>query len=388
LSQAQAAVARRDWSQVRDISARTAALQRSLRSDEGLMDAAGTVYGAPAVVVDPLSPGLASRRWPSAAQAVAEVTAALGELASGDAPLREHYVTRARALAALTVPQATDAAALEALANNVLGRPAEAGEVVRAAGAGLVLPASLDEPLPEACVPRARAIGLDVVETPVVAPAMAMAISDFIERYALGASPAMFDRANDGIARVTAAAQAIDLPPDVKAVFAETISLFALHLFVNSAGLRYVPPPIPREVLLVETHAEGDGAMTPLIRELGFERRRGLAREDIEQRLLTHGARVLGDYVGLDPFAFRLVCIPPDLYMRLGVQRGWGRSDQWTHFDGYQVMKGDRLRALVGGNAQFGGLGDLCSISCTDARANTVVRFAVVRRARLGARPA
>jgi hypothetical protein len=147
-----------------------------------------------------------------------------------------------------------------------------------------------------------------------------------------------------------------------------------------------VPPPIPREILLVETHAEGDEAVTPLVRELGLQHRRGLARDDLEQRLLHHGARLLRDHLGLDPLAFRLVCIPPDVYMRIGVERGWGRSDNWTHFDGYQVMKGGRLRALVGGNARFGGLADLCSISRADARENTVARFAVVRRDRLGVR--
>src|SRR5205814_10445301 len=128
----------------------------------------------------------------------------------------------------------------------------------------------------------------------------------------------MYDRATDGIARVTAAAQAIDVPPEVKAVFAETISLFALHLFVNSAGLRYVPPPIPREVLLAETHPEGDESVTTLLRELGLERRRGLAREHLERRLLHHGAGILRAHLGLDPPAFRPVCIPPGLHMRIG----------------------------------------------------------------------
>jgi hypothetical protein len=44
------------------------------------------------------------------------------------------------------------------------------------------------------------------------------------------------------------------------------------------------------------------------------------------------------------------------------------------------------LRALVGGNARYGGVADLCSISRGDARENTVVRFAVIRRERLGFR--
>jgi hypothetical protein len=38
---------------------------------------------------------------------------------------------------------------------------------------------------------------------------------------------------------------------------------------------------------------------------------------------------------------------------------------------------------MVGGNARYGGIADLCGISPSDARDNTVVRLAVVRRERL-----
>ena len=41
------------------------------------------------------------------------------------------------------------------------------------------------------------------------------------------------------------------------------------------------------------------------------------------------------------------------------------------------------LLALVGGDTRYGGIADLCGISSSDARENTVVRFAVVRRERL-----
>ena len=122
------------------------------------------------------------------------------------------------------------------------------------------------------------------------------------------------------------------------------------------------------------------------MRELHLERRRGLARDQIEAHLRADGPRILADHLGLDPRAFRLVCVPPDLYTRLGRDRGWGEREEWTHFDGYQVVRGGGLRALVGGNARCGGLFDLCSISRDDARENTVVRFAVIRRERLGVR--
>ena len=116
--------------------------------------------------------------------------------------------------------------------------------------------------------------------------------------------------------------------------------------------------------------------------------RRGLARADIERALLLHGPELLEKRLGLDPREFRLVCIPPDLYLRVGRERGWGKRPEWTHFDGYRVLQGGRLLALVGGNGRYGGLVDLCGISPTDQRDNVLARFAVIRRARLGARPA
>ena len=63
-----------------------------------------------------------------------------------------------------------------------------------------------------------------------------------------------------------------------------------------------------------------------------------------------------------------------------------GQREQWTHFDGYQVMQGGRLRALVGGDVRFEGLLDLVSISADDQREGVVTRFAIVRRERFMAR--
>jgi hypothetical protein len=86
------------------------------------------------------------------------------------------------------------------------------------------------------------------------------------------------------------------------------------------------------------------------------------------------------------PLEFRLVCMPYDLYMRLGRDRGWGQWPHWTQFDGYQVMGGNRLGALVGGGGRFGGVTDLVSISRNDSREGVYARFAVARRARMAAR--
>jgi hypothetical protein len=146
-------------------------------------------------------------------------------------------------------------------------------------------------------------------------------------------------------------------------MLAETVSLFALHLFINSAGIRYLPMLSEREFVLLETHAEGDDAPSGLLRALGLERRRAVARDELELALLRRGGDVVGR-MGLDPRAFRIVCIPPDVYMGVGPSRGWGTREEWTHFDGYQVREKGRLLPLVGGNARFGGLADLLLHQC------------------------
>jgi hypothetical protein len=413
---ARAAISRQDWEQVRELGRRLAELQRTREAEQVAVAAAESVYGAPPVALDPLSPELIRfpGRWSDPMQARAETGKALAELARIDAANGALYSARQAALDAIRLAGASasasgrpavspasveqealealgrgDAAALQRCADAMLGKqsaPVPGEQRPAVAGAAITAPVVLGEPLPEACVARAQALGLEHAATAPVSPEVAAAIGDFFQRYAIGASAATRDRASEGVARLTLAAEGIDVPPDLAAAFVETISLFALHLFVNSAGLRYVPLPTEREVVLVEPHAEGDEAATPLLRELSCGRRRALSRDDIEIMLRKHGARIVGEHLGLDPLAFRLVCIPADLFIRLGRDRGWGSRQEWTHFDGYQIGVGGRLRALVGGNARFGGLADLCSISRGDARENTFVRFAVIRRERLGFR--
>jgi hypothetical protein len=136
---------------------------------------------------------------------------------------------------------------------------------------------------------------------------------------------------------------------------------------------------------LVEDFPENDTADAPskLLSALSVPHRRGLARAQVENALMRFGANILAEQFSLDPIEFRLICIPYDMYMRLGRERGWGQWHHWTHFDGYWVVQGNRLRALVGGDGRFGGLADLVSISRTDARDGVYARFAVVRRARM-----
>jgi hypothetical protein len=163
------------------------------------------------------------------------------------------------------------------------------------------------------------------------------------------------------------------------------LDLFMAHPFVNSAGARYLPRSGPEDVL-VEDFAEGKAPGSPLLEALSLPRRTRLCRLEVEAALLRAGPDVVAA-LGLDARDFRVLCIPFDLYCRLGATRGWGRQEQvWTHFDGYQVWKARALRALVGGDARFGGLHHVCSITPDDERDEVIARFAVVRRQRLALR--
>jgi hypothetical protein len=125
LSQAQGAVARRDWPQVREVGARAAALQREQ--------------------------AVAALALPGAAGTSSESASAAG--------------VEQEALQAL---ERGDASPLEALANAMLGRRAEPADGMPAPRAGLPVPSSLGEPLPEASESGALAFGLERVETPLV----------------------------------------------------------------------------------------------------------------------------------------------------------------------------------------------------------------------------
>jgi hypothetical protein len=116
---------------------------------------------------------------------------------------------------------------------------------------------------------------------------------------------------------------------------------------------------------------------------MGLTQRNGPSRLEIEAALRQHGGQVLQSRLGLDPRTFRLVCVPFDVYFRVGRERGWGQQQHWTHIDGYQIMQGSRLRALVGGDVRYGGLLDLCSISPSDQREGVMTRLAIIRRERL-----
>ncbi|HET6978910.1 MAG TPA: hypothetical protein VFI24_21440 [Pyrinomonadaceae bacterium] len=173
-------------------------------------------------------------------------------------------------------------------------------------------------------------------------------------------------------------------PSDTSNGAREAIEFFLLNPFITSAGTRY-RVCLVAEDLLLEDFPEPDSKEeepSKLLNMLKLTTRWGITRTDIENALLEHGLKVL-DELHLDPEVFRLVVIPADLYTHLGLQRGWGQKEMWTHFDGYRVLEGGKLQALAGGDKRFGGAHDVVSFSNDYASAKIFTRFAVVQRKRL-----
>ena len=247
-------------------------------------------------------------------------------------------------------------------------------------------PVDLAAPFAQDVIARARELGL--AETHTAPLAEAAAAIEAIYTHAWQPSPANPDMEREGVLRARAQAE-VKIPEqilteDVKVLFGQLVQ----QIFVNSGGARYLPP-LSAERTLIEDFAEEEAAAdapSKLLEALGLAKRSALSRTGIETALVRSGDEILEKRLGLDPLEFRLVCIPPDLYLRFGRDRGFGKWPHWTHFDGYQVMGGNRLRALVGGDGRFGGLNDLVSISPSDARDGVYARFAVVRRARMAGR--
>jgi hypothetical protein len=188
---------------------------------------------------------------------------------------------------------------------------------------------------------------------------------------------------HEGAMKIEALVDQSALPPGVSEHVKVLVGQFVRHTFVNSGGARY-RPTFSTEAVLIEDFPEDQEPPTDsaLLTALGLPRRRALTRNEIESALFEYGAKIVEEQLGLDPQEFRLVCVPQNLYSRFGRDRGWGGQRQWTHFDGYQIVKGGRLRALVGGDVRYGGLNDLISIAPSDQRESVIARFAVIRRAR------
>jgi hypothetical protein len=409
--QSQLALLHGEWARVKELAAQIGSLQKSAVARREEMELGQQLYGSPEVPIDPFSPGFGPLFGASMEALVRrrdDLVGTLAKLAEADpdwAPLyserRAHFaalpltfeveasagparidpdLVRQEALAAL---HEGDTDSVVRMAERMLARSKEtapapgaaapAAAVAQPGQVGAALP-----PFPDAVVERARSLGLAHErrdpDVEVVHYLRAIAWIPSFPGEETSAGPGR---------RVTVPPPAsLANPPEPLGLL---LDQFALHPFVNSLGVRYLPPLEPEWVLVEDFPEDAIPEASPLLAALGFARRRALSRVAIERALRTRAAGVL-EKLGLDARQYLLTCVPADAYVNVGTRRSWGRQEYWTHFDGYQVLRDGKLRALVGGDARFGGLYDVCSIARDDEREGVVARFAVVRRERMQSR--
>ena len=412
------ATASQDWGTVESLAARVDELRHNAAEKATLSALGAAVYDTHDISIDPFSPGF--EFLPGFGKELAErrdaLVARLKVLARADTPRAHLYESRAAFFAGLKLASSDVAAApssveplqelqqlamqaaehgdmtqLRRYAQQLSARQAKSAPAADSTSdtsptlTRAACPVDLAAPFTDEVVRRARALGLSVARAE--PPPQSGVLFDYVTTHIWQPSLSETDVANEGALRAQALVDESGFSPELSGPLKDLVGQFLLNPFINSGGARYIPP-FSAETVLVEDFPETQEvpATGELLSALGLGRRRALARREIEGALLEHGAAVLQERLLLDPNEFRLVCIPLDLYIGLGRDRGWGRQQQWTHFDGFQVLKGGQVRALVGGDVRYGGLSDLVSIDVADQRDSVIARFAVVRRARQVAR--
>ena len=402
LAESHRAVERGDWARVRELAEEARSLKATLDGQRVPLALAAELYGAVAIPLDPFSPGL-DRFVKGEARALRRsLVATLAELGAADPPVADFYRERRAHFAAMDLeaartpvrgrdPAAVMQSALLAVAQGKVDQLLRcANEMLRretSAPTPETAPETPDVesgsavPFPAASVSRAGALGLAHVALPALPR-----VAHCARRFAWHSGSAGQHATTDGTTRSTADVRADELA-ELPAGVRDLLVQFSLHLYVTSGGTRFAPRGAAEEVLLEVFPEEAVPARSPLLEALALPRRSGLARTEIEGALLDRGADILESELRLDPCRFRLICVPPDVYAMVGLERGWGEREMWTHFDGYQVMlDGGVMRALVGGDVRYGGRLDWVSIARDDRREQVTARFAVVFRDRMGAR--
>jgi hypothetical protein len=422
VQQSKAATMLQDWRRVETLAGQVETLRQSAQQNAGLNALGAKIYDRTGVSIDPFSPGFET--LPGRASDLAELrdtlVAALKGLAAADAGVAAFYESRRaffagfgllskRAAAktsdaasadtgrlqqlAAQAAQQGDMAQLRQFARELLAQQAKASATAAQSAATAEAPVAAIDKATYACpvdlaaafpadaAQRAAGLGLSVARGEPLA--QAGPLLDYVTTRVWQTNLGGAESEREGTMRTAAAVDEVGFPKEVAEPIKVLVGQFLRNPLVNSGGARYLPQFSAEEVLIEAfSEEEEPPASGELLSALGLPRRRGLTRVEIDTALQAHGAAIVEKRLGLDPVDYRLVCLPHDLYMRLGRDRGWGRQQQWTHFDGYQVLKNGTLRALVGGDVRYGGLADLVSIATTDQRDSVVARFAVVRRAR------
>src|SRR5512138_330277 len=348
MARVRAAVDARDWQRVGE-AVRAVSEFSEAESERHLYRMADRIDPLDGLV-DPFSPGTSAlagvpeRDLPALRDAAVERLGALGQ---ADHAWAGWYDARANALRALAFDGAPARSGPPA---RVLSRPFSRATCDRAAGLGLV--------------PRRLESTFDEIS------------ARFKPTWAVG-----LDQADGKAVRLS-----VTIPADAEEPLRENLAAITKRVVLTSAGTRYLPSCV-EEDMFVEVFDEPSPAAaqppapSPLLAALGLPRRSGLSRTAIERALRARGADVVRD-LGLDPREFRIVCVPADVYTRLGAKVGWGRRELWTHFDGHVVSAEGKLMPLAGGDVRYGGLHDIVAVGAGYDSDRLIARFAVVQRRR------
>jgi hypothetical protein len=408
--QLRAAIKRGDWARSRELTERIRGIQGSAAPSGEWMRYGDALYdGAADIPIDPFSPGLhifvsgsaqKLQEWQDRAIEI------LATLKRADTSKKDFYARRGGDFQVLSIKAATDQreekeattspAHLQREAIGALesGNLSELDQLVlklmensvaqevkqESAGVKLAEAAELGEDLlysfSEATLAGASRLGLTPVRT-----RSRRHLAYLIPH---GWQPSFLRdeiklRSKEQVARLTYPAGTADQMKDA-------IEFFLLNPFITSGGTRYQVCLVIEDLLLedfAEPEPEEKLPRTALLSALGLDSRWGLTRIDIENALLQHGPQILEEELALDPEAFRLVAIPPDIYTLLASERGWGQKQMWTHFDGYRVREDGKLQALAGGDQRFGGTHDVVCFNPAYTQGKILARFAVVQRSRM-----
>jgi hypothetical protein len=396
-----------NWSLVKELSERAETLKRAIEDKGGLLDIARSAYDVRDVRLDPFSPGLGPftrLATPQLATLRKRMLELLETLQRADVAWHDFYETRRRAFeaqsqAATELEPATTSSPADALESarqalkagdmKRLAALADAQTAVRAPSQTVVSHAANVGTARIECEPRQQLQRVAYSsETLARARHLGLALRHVEPRIEL-ASLRQYAWTPSSDAREHSAATQVPLPSGSPEGLRDGVAMFTIHPLVNSGGARYLPSLVAEDVLVEDFPDPSDGqppASSELLKSLRLTGRRGMPRIVIEQALLMHGARIVEKDLGLDARVFRLVCIPPDVYVRLGEAEGWGRQPFWTHFDGYlirTVMGQVRLQALAGGDVRYGGLYQLLAVGRDYDSDRLLVRFAVVQRERM-----
>src|SRR6056297_1768638 len=375
-----------DWGKVEDLSELYKRLQEEIERKTELEDYARKIYEQHDTPIDPFSPGMhqiagfSSKKLPNLCS---EALRSLEKLAKRDRGWREFYIERQAVFIDLTINPDSLAtsqaisednlkeAAAEALAHNNMEHLAAlakklahtSGEQELSTSSSDLLgeihkvPDAYDISFSERVLKNAAALGLEHIAVPSRKEEYAP-----YRRFAWHPTYADMQGNHRNVLQVPDLPLPKELPEALKA----RIQLFAIHPFINSCGVRFLPNMIAEDVLVEGFPEPGEGAplrSSGLLEALGIKQRNQLSRIQIEMALQEKGVALLRNELGLDPLTFKLVCIPPDLHLRIGQARGWGQQKVWTHFDGYMIMANGTRRALAGGDIRYGGIYDLLGIS-------------------------